>query len=328
MKKIYLLLTVALAAVLAPLAGWAQGGDVLVPEQSVMGMNALPHRVHYPIRNAGFSFEAPVTVSEGATLYIMRGDEVLAESPLVEENYKTQGRANAYFGEGLMLPKGKTYRMVVKAGAIALKDRPDVTNDELSVDFDVPGTVEPAIHDVAEGEAVEWLDNLTFYYYIETKELGPTEVTLYREGEAVATYPAYTTWDWDLGQTHVYFDERQYFYKGVNYTFVLPAACVSSLYRDDIVNEEIRINFVGAYEGPGTTGVETVESGGTKVACRDGRAVITGLKAGSRVSVCTADGKVVKVFTADGRQAETTVDLPGRGVYVISVDGKDIKVFK
>ena len=83
MKKIYLLLTVALAAALAPTAGRAQGGDVLVPEQSVMGMNALPHRVHYPIRNAGFSFEAPVTVSEGATLYIMRGDEVLAESPLV-----------------------------------------------------------------------------------------------------------------------------------------------------------------------------------------------------------------------------------------------------
>ena len=40
MKKIYLLLTVALAAALAPTAGRAQGGDVLVPEQSVMGINA------------------------------------------------------------------------------------------------------------------------------------------------------------------------------------------------------------------------------------------------------------------------------------------------
>lgn len=326
MKKIYLLLTVALAAALTPTAGRAQGGDVLVPEQNVVGLHALPHRVHYPIEKAGFSFEAPVTVSEGATLYIMRGDEVLAESPLVEENYKTQGWANAYFGEGLTLPKGRTYRMVVKAGAIALKDRPDVTNSDLSVDFDVPGTVEPAIHDVAEGEAVEWLDHLTFYYYIETKELGPTEVTLYREGEAVATYPAYTTWDWDLGQTHVHFDERLYFDKGVNYTFVLPAGCVSSKYRDDIVNEEIRINFVGAYEGPGTTGVTAAEGGGTKVACRDGRAVITGLKAGSRVSVCSAGGTVVRAFTADGRQTETAVDLPGRGVYVISVDGMSHKV--
>ena len=74
MKKIYLLLTVALAAALAPTAGRAQGGDVLVPEQSVMGMNALPHRVHYPIRNAGFSFEAPVTVSESenSTLSLTR----------------------------------------------------------------------------------------------------------------------------------------------------------------------------------------------------------------------------------------------------------------
>lgn len=106
----------------------------------------------------------------------------------------------------------------------------------------------------------------------------------------------------------------------------MPAACVSSLYRDDIVNEEIRINFVGAYEGPGTTGVTAAEGGGTKVACRDGRAVITGLKAGSRISVCTADGTAVKAFTTDGRQTETTVDLPGRGVYVISIDGTSYKV--
>ena len=37
------------------------------------------------------------------------------------------------------------------------------------------------------------------------------------------------------------------FDKGVNYKLVLPAGSVSAEYRDDITNEEVIFNFVGAY---------------------------------------------------------------------------------
>ena len=39
------------------------------------------------------------------------------------------------------------------------------------------------------------------------------------------------------------------FDKGINYKLVLPAGSVSSVYREDITNDEVVFNFIGGYNG-------------------------------------------------------------------------------
>lgn len=62
--------------------------------------------------------------------------------------------------------------------------------------------------------------------------------------------PAHVSWDWDLGEVRPQFPEKTNFDFGVRYSLVFPAGSVSALYRDDIVNEEYALNFIGYYTEP------------------------------------------------------------------------------
>ena len=65
---------------------------------------------------------------------------------------------------------------------------------------------------------------------------------------AVREFPAYVTWDWDLGQAYPKVEDEMCFEKGVHYSLVLPAGSAHAMYRDDIVNDEVVFNFIGGYE--------------------------------------------------------------------------------
>lgn len=62
--------------------------------------------------------------------------------------------------------------------------------------------------------------------------------------------PASVSFDWDLGQVRPQFPEKINFEFGSRYSLVFPAGSVSALHRDDIVNEEYALNFIGYYTEP------------------------------------------------------------------------------
>ena len=254
--KNYLMMLCVAAAVMTALPATAQSYEPFVPVYCSAGYGGRP--VVAPVSEITFSFYGSLAGSDGATGRILRGDEIMAEGPIEVSNYagqkRTQSFATIRFDGELLLPKGYDYTVVVPEGVLWFEDNPSVRNAELTADFTVPAAVPPADHSIKDGSAVATLDDglnsVTFYYRIETKDLGETRVTLLREGVPVRTLPATTTYDWDLGQTWVQPDEPLHFEKGVDYSLVLPAGSVSALYRDDIVNEELRINFTGDYAEP------------------------------------------------------------------------------
>lgn len=163
----------------------------------------------------------------------------------------TQG-ALAIFFDGQLLPKGKDYTISVAPGSIAL-EADGTANAGFSQSFSIPENLGPAHFDVEDGVTIAKTSRYggglyTCYWGIETEAVGEPSFILYREGVAVRELPAHVTWDWDLGQAYPNIEEEMCFEKGVHYSLVLPAGSAHAMYRDDIVNEEVVLNFIGGYE--------------------------------------------------------------------------------
>ena len=248
MKKIVFTLISAVTLALPP-AGYASG---LIPEQC--SIDGRP--VCYPVEELFYTFDGAVAVSENFVATIYSGRKAVAEGVLSASNYvgkkRTQGCAIIKFDPPLLLPKGKTYRLVVPKGAIFRKGDPSVSNDRLSEEFKVPAHLGSVHFDIKDGEIIDKTTNYdglpTFLWGIETEPVGEPSFILYREGVPVREIPAQVGWDWDLGQAYPKIEEEMHFDKGVHYSLVLPAGSARSRYRDDIVNEEAVFNFVGGYE--------------------------------------------------------------------------------
>lgn len=249
MKKI--IFTLVSAALALPSVGYASG---LIPEQCSIGDRA----VSYPVEEMFFTFDGAVAVSENSIATIYLGKEAVATGVLSASNYvgkkRTQGCAIIKFDPSLLLPKGKTYSLVVPEGMIFMEGNPSVSNDRLSEEFKVPENLGPVHFDVKDGVTIDRTTRCgglpTFLWGIETKPVGEPSFILYREGVPVREIPARVAWDWDLGQAHPQTEEGMRFEKGVHYSLVLPAGSAHAMYRDDIVNEEAVFNFVGGYEEP------------------------------------------------------------------------------
>lgn len=67
------------------------------------------------------------------------------------------------FESPLLLPKGKTYHLVVPEGVIYREGKPDITNEKLEVEFSVPSTLGQATPTVEEGSVVERKDRIGFF---------------------------------------------------------------------------------------------------------------------------------------------------------------------
>lgn len=151
------------------------------------------------------------------------------------------------------LPKGKTYTLILPTGTVGWTECYNdiqVINMESTHTFFVPenlGTPEifasSMISDSSHRPGISYL--------LETKATEGAAYRLYREGEEFGRYGIeIENYDIPLSQIHPVFEEDIPFEKDVRYSLVLPAGSLSSIYRDDIVNEEVRIDFVGCYVDP------------------------------------------------------------------------------
>ena len=146
------------------------------------------------------------------------------------------------------LPKGKTYELCIPEGIVGsavIEDGCQLVNAALTQEFSVPVSLGPW-HGPEEGMKIpDSRSGITFYWGFETKAVGEPKFDLYREGEKIAELSAAVFYDWDLGQVSPVYDEYMVFDNDVNYTLIFPAGSVSTLYRDDITNDEVVFNFVG-----------------------------------------------------------------------------------
>ena len=142
----------------------------------------------------------------------------------------------------------RSYVLVVAPGSIAKETDSSVVNDVIKIPFNVPATLGEIHSDIP--AVVSTAKSLCIYWGTETDPVGEPEFTLYRNGQEIRKVPARVAWDWNLGQAYADFGSNVNFENGVKYRLTFPAGSVSSCYRDDIVNEEVVIDFTGGYTEP------------------------------------------------------------------------------
>ncbi len=210
----------------------------------------------YPLEEIGVIFDRAIKLMDGVDepIAVLRDGVVVAEAKTLDiiNNVSTrsvEGILNVRF-EKQNLPKGATYELRLPEGVIGwteLEDGVQLINGATRHSFSVPSSL--GQHFGTE-DGVRIPDSkhfIMFYWEYETKAVGEPKFDLYRENEKIAELQAYIGWDWNLGQAHPVFNEHMTFDNGVNYKLVLPSGCVSSRYREDITNDEVVFNFIGAY---------------------------------------------------------------------------------
>lgn len=247
MRRIILLGILSIITIASSLDGFASG---LTPRLCTIGNRP----VYYPIVDIGFIFDEAISIVENSTATLYSDGKPLETGILSCSNHigekRTQGTAVVTFESPLLLPKGNTYRLVVPEGVITAKNNPDISNEEISVDFFVPATIGPATPTIEDGSIVEKTDGIGFYFGVETAPVENGKAKLLREGVPVREYDCDVSWDWDLGYAGIDFGEEINFENGVRYSIQLPEGCVSAMHRPDIVNEKAEVSFIGGYTEP------------------------------------------------------------------------------
>lgn len=244
MKKLLLCCLVGLSMLLVkPL--YAGSTDKLLP----VG-NSIENRLVYePIEVVYLDFSVAIAISDGAKATITCDGERMAEGVITMGDARGQRQAAILFDKTI-LPKGKSYKLEVPAGAIYTRDQPTIVMDRYVTPFTVPEYITTRGCSIQEGEIVGYTKSISFYYDTETEPLGTPMATLYREGVPIQSVAVYITWDWNLGQMHAHFDKYVDFEEGVHYTFTLPEGSMTPRFRTDITNAESSVHFIGGAATP------------------------------------------------------------------------------
>ena len=216
-----------------------------------------------------------------------------------------------------ILPKGD-YQLHLIKGVISAKKEEYVSNDDFFLNFTVP-------EDLGYGKTTFSGDTISEAIYDKFKFNFPTDIKatgddnyliLNQEWEEPVKIP------FKVYKHYLYadLDEKMYFDDGVKYTLTLPAGSVSAKYRDDIVNLETSVEFIGGNK----SGVENMEADKVSVACVNGRLTVSGISAGTEIAVFSTDGKAVANVISGSTTVE--IDLPAKAVYLVTVNGKTYKV--
>ena len=212
--------------------------------------NSIENRLVYePIEVVYLEFSVAIAISDGAKATITCDGERMAEGVITMGDARGQRQAAILFDKTI-LPKGKSYKLEVPAGAIYTRDQPTIVMDSYVTPFTVPEYITTRGCSILEGDTVGYANSISFDYDTETEPLGTPMGTLYREGVPIKSVAVYITWDWDLGQMHAHFEKYVDFEEGVHYTFTLPEGSMTPRFRTDITNAESSVNFIGGAATP------------------------------------------------------------------------------
>ncbi|MDE6574300.1 MAG: hypothetical protein K2L84_03105 [Muribaculaceae bacterium] len=207
----------------------------------------------------GIKFDRAIKLMDGVStpVTIQANGVVVAEATSLEiinssSSKSTEGILNVHF-EKQNLPKGVTYQLCLPEGVIGWTELEEgiyqLVNGAIRTSFSVPSTLGPTYGTTGGQELYDSNDFIVFFWKFDVKAVGQPKFNLYRENEKIAEIPAEIAGDWGLDSAQPAFEEYMTFDKGVNYKLVLPAGSACSIYREDIVNDEIVLNFIGGYNG-------------------------------------------------------------------------------
>lgn len=212
--------------------------------------NSIENRLVYePIEVVYLDFSVAIAISDGAKATITCDGERMAEGVITMGDARGQRQAAILFDKTI-LPKGKSYKLEVPAGAIYTRYQPTIVMDNYVTPFTVPEYITTRECSIQEGDTVGYTNSISFYYDTETEPLGTPMATLYREGVPIKSVAVSISWDWDLGQMHANFEKYVDFEEGVHYTFTLPEGSMTPRFRTDITNAESSVSFIGGAATP------------------------------------------------------------------------------
>lgn len=231
------------------LTAYAELTPGFIPEQCNLDGTRFVHDLEW----VDFQFDGSIDLTATPSVYITNGGETVTEAISYEvSNYvgstRTQGTLIAYFDKQ-RLPLGKDYNVVLKSGSVKSTSIPDCRNDSYETSFSVPSDLGGWTASITPNSIVSEARSMAIFWGFETEPVGEPEFQLLCEGIEVGKYPAYVTWDWNLGQAYAKFGKVMQFEADMHYTLVLPAGSVCT-HRDDIVNKEVRLDFIGGYAEP------------------------------------------------------------------------------
>ena len=213
------------------------------------GCSIEKENVYSPLHHISFYFNDLIGVKENAVLKILQEGDVFYETPLSVENVVEgnigYGVVYASYDPVLLLPKGKSYRIVISSGDIFDMENVMIVNDEIIRDFKVPSDLGDFRTTFNADEPVVELLYAGVEYPTEIQKGGEGNVSFYREGVLVREYPIHVSWDWDLGIAEAMFEETLRFEDGVHFAMEIPNGSIAALDRPDITNKNIRVDFTG-----------------------------------------------------------------------------------
>lgn len=308
---------------MSAISAYANDVETLIPQECSIE-NKL---VYEPINQVHLEFTAHVDIAKDAKATITCGDKTMATGVITSDTYMEKGIALVSF-EKLVLPKGKSYKLEIPAGAIFLKSAPDVKNGDLKFDFEVPEKIISTDCSVKNVSSVETEEHIWFYYGTETEPVGSPTMTLYREGVPVRTFDAHVGWDWNLGQAYADFGMKMNFEKGVHYSLVMPEGSLSPRFRTDITNEETRVDFIGGYTKP----IEPITYVWCSLFDNHGIDVLGEVRFYYRQAVMLSSGPKIQLFDTDNNLIKVVTptlseDEDGRwGRWIVSCDFGGLRV--
>lgn len=220
------------------------------------------YKIVAPLQNFWIKAPCHVTMAENSKAILYCGDETIATAKFEISNEtfydEKYANINVIFDSPLILPKGKSYKVVIPERVFRKLDNSSCFNKKLEIDFDVPGNLGAGIPSIKDNSVLSSAYNIHFTFYYPIGDLFKPSIVdalLFREGILVRKLPTSLSSDWNLGTATVYFSEifsfeSVNFEDGVHYSVVIPAGTISATERNDIVNEETRVSFIGGYKEP------------------------------------------------------------------------------
>lgn len=210
-----------------------------------------------PLEDVTVHFQLPVKLIQVQNIEVVCDGHTVAEAvsaEVINDKASTgwDGTLIVHFDKQY-LPKDRTYRMIIHEGTVGYTESYNdiqIVNMEADIPFSVPGNLgEPEIYAGANIPDSKVITGISYPY--ETVAVENAKFILYREEEKIGEYSLdILNYPIPLSQIYPVYDEYITFDQQVPYSLVLPAGSISSVYRSDITNEEIRIDFVGCYVEP------------------------------------------------------------------------------
>lgn len=250
--------------------GEGSGSQGLVPNSITAGMMGVGspyfedgYVMLTPWTGCGMEFADKIVINEGAEAVVTCGGEVVATASGLElaepEDWYTGNADMLYidFPE-VNLPKGEEYVFTLKANSVALKSDPTQTNEDISVRFTVPASIDyvskvtPKYVSTTDKRYV----GLELTIAAAVVAVGEPQWILKRNGEVIGRYAATVDYhDFNLSSCTVDFPAIT-FDEGAEYTLTLPEGSYAAMYRPDITNVE-RVEYLQK----GESGIDEVAVG-------------------------------------------------------------------